>query len=78
MPALADTARFRPDDPDELVLAALACPICLSGTAVEWRLEGEGYDPSVECVCHLCERAWCVYLTPQQALRLTLMTGGVT
>jgi hypothetical protein len=76
MHALADTARFRADDPDELVLASLACPICLSGE-IEWALEGEGYDPSVECVCRHCERAWCVYLTPQQALRLTLMTGRV-
>jgi len=76
MHALADTARFRADDPDELVLASLACPICLSGE-VGWTLEGEGYDPSVECVCRHCERAWCVYLTPQQALRLTLMIGRV-
>jgi Fe-S-cluster-containing hydrogenase component 2 len=75
---LADTARFRSDDPDELVLASLACPVCLSGSEVEWTLESEGYDPSVQCVCHRCERAWCVYVTPEQALRLTLMIGRVS
>jgi hypothetical protein len=77
MCGLADTARFRSDDPDELVLASLSCPICLSGNEVDWTLEGEGYDPSVECVCHLCEWSWCVYLTPDQALRLTLLVRRI-
>jgi hypothetical protein len=68
-----DTARFRADDPDELVRASFACPICLHGDEVEWNLEGDGYDPSVECVCHHCEEPWRVYVTPYQALRLGLM-----
>jgi hypothetical protein len=70
---LADTARFRSDDPDELVIASLACPYCLSGEEVEWDATLDGYDPSVECRCHRCEEQWSVYLTPQQALRLGLM-----
>ncbi len=74
MPVLADTARFRMDDPDQLVLASLACPICLGIEGVEWELHQEdGYDPSVECVCDRCEQPWRVYLTPSQALRLGLM-----
>jgi hypothetical protein len=73
MSTLADTARFRPDDPDELVLASLACPLCLSSAAVEWTLESEGYDPSVECVCDRCEESWRVYMTPHQALRAGLI-----
>jgi hypothetical protein len=73
MPLLADTARFRPDDPDELVLASLVCPICLSGTAVDWVLAGDGYDASVLCVCDRCEQTWLVYLTPHQLLRLGLI-----
>ena len=32
----AETARFRHDDPDVLVLASLACPICLGGDDVQW------------------------------------------
>ncbi len=73
MIALADVARFRADDPDVLVLASLACPVCLDGAHVEWRVWGDGYDPWVECACHHCEERWPVYLTPWQALRLELM-----
>lgn len=72
MPGLADIARFRMNDPDQLVIASLACPVCLRGE-IEWELQGDGYDPSVECVCHRCEESWRVYLTPYQALRLGLM-----
>jgi hypothetical protein len=75
MPTLTDIARFRADDPDEVVLASLACPICLSSAEVEWRLDGDGYDPSVECVCDRCEQAWRVYLTQHQALRAGLIAG---
>lgn len=73
MPLHADTARFRPDDPDELVLASLVCPICLSSIEVEWVLEDEGYDPSVQCACGHCEQTWRVYVTPYQSLRLGLI-----
>jgi hypothetical protein len=69
----ADTARFRHDDPDPLVAASFACPICLRGESVEWDASLEGYDPSVECSCGRCHEGWRVYLTPQQALRLGLM-----
>lgn len=71
-----DTARFRSDDPDELVLASLACPVCLRTGELEWRLAADGYDPSVECRCTRCEQPWLVYLTPDQALRLGLMALG--
>jgi hypothetical protein len=36
MALLADTARFREDDPDELVAASLACPLCLRSDQVVW------------------------------------------
>jgi hypothetical protein len=70
-----DVARFRPDDPDELVKASLACNFCLHVAEVDWRLAGDGYDPSVQCECHRCEAHWRVYLTPEQALRLELMAA---
>src|SRR5919201_1291387 len=70
---LADTARFRTDDPDALVRASLACPICLRSDDLEWHAALDGYDPSVECRCPRCEDSWRVYLEPQQALRLALM-----
>jgi hypothetical protein len=76
MAGLADVARFRSDDPDELVLAALVCPVCLHGDEIEWRLdlEADGYDPSARCECRHCDQSWRVYMTPYQALRLSLMT----
>ena len=71
----ADTARFRADDPDVLVAASLACPLCLQGEDVEWRLDTDGYDPSVQCLCRPCNARWRVYLAPQQALRIGLMAA---
>jgi hypothetical protein len=68
-----DTARFRPDDPDELVTASLACPICLRTDDVSWEAALEGYDPSVECRCPRCQERWRVYLVPDQALRFGFM-----
>ncbi|HEY2260583.1 MAG TPA: hypothetical protein VGH45_12755 [Solirubrobacteraceae bacterium] len=73
MVQLADTARFRPDDPDALVAASLACPICLRSDEVRWEAALAGYDPSVECRCPVCDERWRVYLAPQQALRFGLM-----
>lgn len=73
MPLLTDTARFRAEDPDALVLASLACPVCLHAESVDWDANLEGYDPSAECTCSRCEEEWRVYLTPEQALRLGLM-----
>jgi hypothetical protein len=70
---LADTARFRSNDPDLLVAASLACPICLRSEEVEWEAALEGYDPSVECSCPSCHERWRVYLAPLQALRFSLM-----
>jgi hypothetical protein len=73
MIGVADVARFRTDDPEPLVLASLACPVCLGTEQVEWALDSDGYDPWVQCVCRHCEERWPVYLTPWQALRLELM-----
>jgi len=73
MSMLADTARFRADDPDELVEAAFACPICLRSEDVELEAALGGYDPSVECHCPDCDERWRVYLAPHQTLRLGLM-----
>jgi hypothetical protein len=70
-------AHFRGDDPNELVLASLACPICLSSQDVEWGFQSGGYDPSVECVCPRCEERWRVFMTQHQALRLVLLENSV-
>ena len=73
---LADTARFRADDPDPLVLASLACPLCLRGDEVEWTAALDGYDASVQCRCPRCQARWRVYLAPDQALRFGLMDAA--
>ncbi len=73
MAKLIDVARFRPDDPDCLVAASLACPICLCSDDVHWEAALEGYDPSVQCLCPACEERWRVYVAPHQALRLGLL-----
>ncbi len=73
MALMIDIARFRPDDPDSLVTASLACPICLCSDDVRWDAALDGYDPSVECLCPACEERWRVYLAPHQALRLGLL-----
>jgi hypothetical protein len=70
---LADTARFKQDDPDVLVLASFACPLCLHSEQVRWEAALEGYDPSVQCRCPSCPEEWSVYLTPEQAVRLGLI-----
>ncbi len=73
MAMLADTARFRPDDPDELVEAAFACPICLHADRVRREAALDSYDPWCECHCPACDERWRVYLAPQQALRLSVL-----
>jgi hypothetical protein len=73
MEGLSDTARFLAGDPDVLVAASLACPLCLDSADVAWRARLEGYDPYVRCECPSCHAHWSVYLTPEQALRLGLM-----
>ena len=40
--ALADVARFRPDDPAALVEASLACPVCLRSEDIEWAAGAAG------------------------------------
>lgn len=69
---LTDTARFRETDPDSLVSASLACPVCLQSQCVDWSADVYGHDPSVECRCTRCDLGWVVYLAPQQALRVAL------
>jgi hypothetical protein len=70
-PPGCETAAFLADDPGCLVEASLACPSCLSA-GVESRLEPHGYDPSVRCECRACGHERTVFLTPEQALRLSL------
>jgi hypothetical protein len=75
MPAACETAAFAGDDPGCLVEASLACSRCLSGS-VAARLRLEDYDPRVECVCRRCGYARSVFLTTEQALRLSLHVAG--
>ena len=68
-----DSARFDPDDPEEIVRAALACPYCLSDHDVSAGFIGVGCQPRMRCLCHRCQQDWVVFLSPAQALRLGLL-----
>ena len=69
----ADVARFQADDCDELVIASLACDLCLRSASVEWTLHADSYESTACCHCQHCEHDWSVYLTALQSLRLSLL-----
>ena len=71
MTATCEAATFLPADPGCLVEASLACSVCLS-SRIDSTLVLDGYDPSVECACRECGHVRRVFLTPEQALRLSL------
>ena len=66
-----DVARFRPDDPWPVVLASLACPVCLH-EADDVALDGAGHDSAARCACDTCRLEWEVALTGWQLARLVL------
>ena len=67
---ILEQASFYDTDPDALVEAALACPLCLH--AVDWRPAGAGSEAAVECRCRHCGHARTVALSGAQSLRLLL------
>jgi hypothetical protein len=71
MAQLLEAAAFRMDDGDCLVSASLSCSACLSAD-VEWSLNPVPFEESVECECRSCGHRRTVYLSPEQALRLSL------
>jgi hypothetical protein len=71
MSTTAEVARFRPDDPDQLVQASFACAFCLCQPAVATVAHGPD-GAAVDCRCHACEQAWTVVLSPEQSLRVQL------
>jgi hypothetical protein len=66
-----ETATFRGDDAVCLVEASLACLVCLSGE-VEWSIRGDIWDAEAVCRCEACGLKRSVWLTGEQALRLTV------
>lgn len=71
MAGSCELARFRPDDPDELVQASFACSYCLRQPALA-TVAHAADGAVVECRCHACDRSWAVMLTPEQSLRVQL------
>jgi hypothetical protein len=66
-----DVARFRPQDPPELVRASFACPLCLHEASVV-RLPQSDDEPAAQCACLPCHAGWEVALSATQMLRLAL------
>ncbi len=57
-----DTARFRPDDPDALVAASLACPICLRSDDVAGRPRSRAtIRPSNACAQNARSGGGCIW-----------------
>jgi hypothetical protein len=71
MHTVNESARFRPDDPDELVQASFACSGCLNEPTHATVLLSSD-SASVECHCHRCLLDWRVDLTAEQSLRVQL------
>ena len=71
MIATTETASFRGDDDVCLVEASLACSVCLSSD-VEWGLHTDDWEAAVRCRCEECGHVRTVWLTGDQALRLSL------
>jgi hypothetical protein len=69
--ALDDCARFRLDDPEEVVAASFACPICLHDDCAALLDQGQALAVA-RCACAICDARWDVGVDAQQLLRLSL------
>jgi predicted Zn finger-like uncharacterized protein len=69
---LDDWARFRPDDPAVLVLAAFACPLCLSRASFVVLDDEEGACAAT-CRCTSCAQTWVIAMRADQHLRVRLL-----
>jgi hypothetical protein len=65
-------ATFEPEDPQPLVEAALACPMCLH--ASHWHAVS---GPELECTCTACGHRHAIGVTGPQLLRLTVPDDGL-
>lgn len=68
-----DDARFTREDPGELVLAALCCPVCLAAEWVSWMYGQSGPEPYLDCGCLDCDVRWYVRVTPEQMQRIAAL-----
>lgn len=69
---LTDSARFAVDDVDPLVVAAFACPYCLSIASRTLLNLDEPSGSAVLCGCEDCSKSWVVAVNMGQALRLAI------
>lgn len=68
---LADVARFAPGDPEVVVAASFACPLCL-GADCDVLVHASPRRSVAACSCRSCPADWTVALDPAQLLRLTV------
>jgi hypothetical protein len=66
-----DSARFTWEDPGELVLAAVSCPVCLAAEPVSWTYGRWGRAAYLDCACLECSVRWYLRVTPEQLLRIS-------
>jgi hypothetical protein len=67
----ADVARFAPGDPEAVVAASFACPLCL-GVDCDVLVHAAPGCSQATCSCRRCPGDWTVALDPAQLLRLTV------
>ena len=66
-----DVARFADDDPEAVVAASFACPVCLHAPC-RVTLDDRAAVAVARCTCETCGVPWTVALTAVQILRLSL------
>jgi hypothetical protein len=66
-----DSARFTWQDAGELVLAAVACPVCLTADPVRWTYGRWGRQAYLDCACPDCRVRWYLRVTPEQLFRIS-------
>jgi hypothetical protein len=67
MSSLHDAARFHASDPDAVVAASLACPVCLYRPSTVFLPDDDG---TASCRCRACDLVWTVSLDLGQSLRM--------
>ena len=66
-----DVARFAVDDPEVLVAATFACPVCLRAACRVLLADGAEL-PVARCTCEHCACVWTLAVDAPQLLRLSL------
>jgi hypothetical protein len=71
MTDLHDTARFGPQEHEQIVLASFICPVCL-GWPAHVLVNNTWIGADATCACAVCKLQWSIALDDAQARRLRM------